>query len=100
MKPHFVHFNDLEVRRGKDQVTQVSCGAVHSLSLTQSGRLFAWGDNKQAQLGLGHFNREMFPKAVSSMASLVCNTFKNNQGHYCQDCCMHCGSDTAYTLEY
>jgi alpha-tubulin suppressor-like RCC1 family protein len=34
-------------------VVQISCGYAHSLALTKSGQLYAWGSNKSGQLGLG-----------------------------------------------
>jgi hypothetical protein len=35
------------------RVAQVACGGLHTLAVTESGRLFAWGANGQGQLGLG-----------------------------------------------
>ncbi|XP_026883258.2 probable E3 ubiquitin-protein ligase HERC6 [Electrophorus electricus] len=34
-------------------VVQVACGHFHSLALTKGGEVFAWGQNKYGQLGLG-----------------------------------------------
>lgn len=31
---------------------QVSCGQNHSLALSNTGKIFVWGDNKFGQLGL------------------------------------------------
>ncbi|XP_068736455.1 probable E3 ubiquitin-protein ligase HERC4 isoform X1 [Montipora capricornis] len=52
-------------------VTQVACGARHSLALTTGGFLFAWGDNKNGQLGIGHSNSVHYvPEHVSSLVGV------------------------------
>jgi alpha-tubulin suppressor-like RCC1 family protein len=38
---------------GGEKVVEVSAGFNHSIALTESGRMFAWGRNDQGQLGLG-----------------------------------------------
>jgi alpha-tubulin suppressor-like RCC1 family protein len=35
-----------------EKVIQISCGVWHSMALTESGRVFSWGDNGSGQLGL------------------------------------------------
>ena len=35
-----------------NQITQISAGTVHNLSLTKDGRVFAWGSSQGGQLGL------------------------------------------------
>ncbi|DAZ98971.1 TPA: hypothetical protein N0F65_000503 [Lagenidium giganteum] len=32
----------------------IACGSAHSLAVTSSGQLYAWGTNSYGQLGLGH----------------------------------------------
>ncbi len=39
---------------GTVTVVEVAAGSRHSLALTDSGRLFAFGDNSHGQLGLGN----------------------------------------------
>lgn len=43
----------LEPAKLGSRVTQVVCGGSHSGVLTESGRVFMWGLNKNGQLGLG-----------------------------------------------
>jgi alpha-tubulin suppressor-like RCC1 family protein len=35
-------------------VTSVSAGEIHSMAMTRSGRVLAWGDNQAGELGNGH----------------------------------------------
>ncbi len=37
-----------------DRVTGVTCGEYHSMALSWRGRVFAWGSNTSAELGVGH----------------------------------------------
>jgi len=37
-----------------DRVTGVTCGEYHSMALSWRGRVFAWGSNASAELGVGH----------------------------------------------
>ena len=41
-------------------VVQVSCGAGHSLALTQAGEVFSWGDNHSNQLGRGQVDQDLW----------------------------------------
>jgi alpha-tubulin suppressor-like RCC1 family protein len=34
-----------------EKVIQISCGYYHSMALTESGRVFSWGNNESGQLG-------------------------------------------------
>ncbi|CAG0892795.1 unnamed protein product [Cyprideis torosa] len=48
------------------RIVDVSCGGWHSLALTSSGDLYAWGWNESGQLGLGGtVNVEAVPSLVS-----------------------------------
>jgi alpha-tubulin suppressor-like RCC1 family protein len=38
----------------RDAAADVACGKDHTLALTSTGGLFAWGSNKDGRLGLGH----------------------------------------------
>jgi alpha-tubulin suppressor-like RCC1 family protein len=35
-----------------EKIIMISCGLLHSLALTESGRVFGWGDNTYGQLGV------------------------------------------------
>ncbi|XP_078383332.1 putative E3 ubiquitin-protein ligase HERC4 isoform X2 [Oculina patagonica] len=50
-------------------VTQVACGARHSLALTTGGVLFSWGDNRNGQLGIGKNTSPVhhLPEEVTSL---------------------------------
>ncbi len=37
-----------------EQVIDISCGGSHSLALTIDGQVYAWGENKYGQLGIGN----------------------------------------------
>jgi len=47
-------------------ITSVSAGGYHSVSLSADGRLWAWGDNKYGQLGLGDTTDRKAPVQVGT----------------------------------
>ena len=49
--------------------SSVSCGSNHSLAITNSGRLYAWGYNNVGQLGDASLNSSSSPVLVSGPAS-------------------------------
>ncbi|XP_072112577.1 probable E3 ubiquitin-protein ligase HERC4 [Mobula birostris] len=52
-------------------VVQVACGKSHSLALCKDGRVFAWGQNSQGQLGLGKFvESTQSPQCVTTLARI------------------------------
>ena len=42
-------------------LSQVACGAAHTIALTASGHIWAWGLNEHGQLGLGDTNNRLVP---------------------------------------
>ena len=71
----------LEPNRLGSKVIQVACGGSHSGAVTDSGRVFMWGLNKQGQCGLGSKQpesvaepRPLDPEVMSGIkaVSLVC----------------------------
>jgi alpha-tubulin suppressor-like RCC1 family protein len=56
---------------GGQTVTHVSGGGMHSLALTLSGEVYAWGDNSYGQLGDGTTNARPTPLAVRLPSGVV-----------------------------
>uniref|UniRef100_A0A2R5L7B3 Putative alpha-tubulin suppressor n=1 Tax=Ornithodoros turicata TaxID=34597 RepID=A0A2R5L7B3_9ACAR len=48
------------------QIMDVACGSHHSLALTVSGEVFAWGQNNCGQVGLGSTTNQPTPRKVTS----------------------------------
>lgn len=48
------------------QVTNIVCGFDHTLALTSSGDVFAWGANNRGQLGLGHTDAVCQPNRITA----------------------------------
>ncbi|XP_047145857.1 probable E3 ubiquitin-protein ligase HERC4 isoform X1 [Hydra vulgaris] len=48
-------------------IIQICAGGHHSLALTISGTIFAWGKNSFGQLGLGDQQDRLFPTKIQSM---------------------------------
>ena len=51
-------------------VTQIAAGAYHSLALTSSGQLYAFGDNETGQLGNATNNETSKPNPTPTLVSL------------------------------
>lgn len=56
----------VEALRGRI-VVQVSCGHSHTLCLTETGDVFAFGSNKYGQLGLGTTDDALVPRLVEAL---------------------------------
>lgn len=60
------------------KVTEVACGSHHSMALTDSGEVYAWGYNNCGQVGSGSTSNQPTPRRVSSClqnkvaVSIVC----------------------------
>jgi alpha-tubulin suppressor-like RCC1 family protein len=52
--------------RGAD-VTQVACGALHSMAVTRDGDVYTWGFGKNGRLGHGDEEDQMLPKRVEAL---------------------------------
>jgi len=48
-------------------VTQISCGAYHTLALTDLGEMYSCGYNQHGQLGLGDFAIHRLPEKIRSL---------------------------------
>ncbi len=58
----------------------VSCGFSHSMVLTKNSEIIGWGENRSAQLGLGHTNNNQFETTTPTKIPL-----KNVIGIFCGD---------------
>jgi hypothetical protein len=47
-----------------EKVEMISCGAYHSLALTESGEVYSWGRNDSGRLGIGKTNGSNIPNQV------------------------------------
>uniref|UniRef100_A0A8C5PTZ4 HECT and RLD domain containing E3 ubiquitin protein ligase 4 n=1 Tax=Leptobrachium leishanense TaxID=445787 RepID=A0A8C5PTZ4_9ANUR len=53
------------------QIVQVACGHHHSLALSKESEVYAWGQNRYGQLGLGHeLKNEVSPKPIKSLSGI------------------------------
>jgi alpha-tubulin suppressor-like RCC1 family protein len=50
-------------------VIRLAAGFTHSIAVNSLGQVYAWGDNRKGQLGLGDFNDRSLPSLVSGFAS-------------------------------
>jgi myosin heavy subunit/alpha-tubulin suppressor-like RCC1 family protein len=49
------------------RVVAMSCGTLHALAQTSTGRLYAWGGNNNGQLGLGDTKTRLQPTRISKL---------------------------------
>lgn len=47
-----------------EKVVQLSCGMAHCMARTSLRKIYAWGDNSNGQLGMGHYNRVKKPQLL------------------------------------
>ncbi len=47
-------------------ISQISSGGIHNLALSMDGKVYAWGDNNNGQLGDGTTNNSNVPVAVKT----------------------------------
>lgn len=65
-----------------ERICQVSCGPLHTLALTVTGKVYAWGFNGSGRLGIGHENDVHRPTMI-------------DLSRYCishQSCIKHCSN--------
>jgi alpha-tubulin suppressor-like RCC1 family protein len=53
------------------QVKEVACGVFYTLVLTEEGDVYGMGNNKYAQLGLGHKINEPKPTLIHELGNIV-----------------------------
>jgi hypothetical protein len=66
---------------GVTSFTAIAAGGNHSLALTSSGRVFAWGDNSSGQLGIGTTISSSFPVPVTLGAMITISAIAAGQAH-------------------
>src|SRR5207244_4177421 len=59
---------------GLTGVTAIAAGSYDSYAVGAGGRVWAWGDNHQGQLGDGTFTDSMTPMPVSGLSNVVALT--------------------------
>ncbi|KAK3097505.1 hypothetical protein FSP39_010255 [Pinctada imbricata] len=60
-----IHDGLLKEFGGKDRVKFVACGASHSVVVTDSDEIFAWGNGNSGQLGVDSTGTELEPRRVT-----------------------------------
>ena len=61
--PHLIHCNRLTI-----YITQIACGANHSVALDNIGRIYAWGSNSHGQLGDPTIISDISDKIIASIS--------------------------------
>merc|ERR1712093_485004 len=51
----------------KRKIRAVFCGSSHSIALTETGEIFAWGSDNSGQLGIGAMKRINVPRPVTAL---------------------------------
>eukprot|EP00403_Amphidinium_massartii_P034638 CAMPEP_0178443782 /NCGR_PEP_ID=MMETSP0689_2-20121128/39101_1 /TAXON_ID=160604 /ORGANISM="Amphidinium massartii, Strain CS-259" /LENGTH=578 /DNA_ID=CAMNT_0020067857 /DNA_START=46 /DNA_END=1782 /DNA_ORIENTATION=+ len=60
-----------EFQNGKDKVVDIQYGKHHILALTNQGKVYAWGENTQGQLGVNDLQTRYEPVAVEGLDTVV-----------------------------
>jgi hypothetical protein len=58
-----------------ERVLMISCGEFHSMTLTECGHVYSWGNNESGQLGIGNTVDSNEPKFVAVIDENKCNVF-------------------------
>lgn len=64
-------------------VTLVACGGSHTLALSSTQQVFAWGNNKHGQLGLSHDEADSFnvPQEVCTFKEKIVSWISAGSNH-------------------
>eukprot|EP00762_Andalucia_godoyi_P006478 ANDGO_02934.mRNA.1 Ultraviolet-B receptor UVR8 len=60
---------------------QAACGEIHSLALTDSGQVYAWGGSSLGQLGLGDTGNQLSPRLVEPLSHVFITSICAGSGH-------------------
>ena len=81
-----------------EKVIACSCGAGHTIVLTESGRAFSWGVGMSGQLGLGNFNIGYTPKPINHFKTITIAAIACGIAHsiflLCDGTICSCGQNT------
>jgi alpha-tubulin suppressor-like RCC1 family protein len=66
-------------------VTVVACGQDHSCCITDNGRIFSWGSNKEGQLGLMDFKSRIQPTMIEKCCDPDVPRLKNTKNKTFKD---------------
>lgn len=80
-KPEKIILYDVHGREANEQVKDMALGNKHILILTESGKVFTWGDNYYGQLGIGNWLIPVnpYPRQINIDAKIESITaFRNN----------------------
>ncbi|PIK51746.1 hypothetical protein BSL78_11377 [Apostichopus japonicus] len=65
----------------QQQVLSISCGNKHTLALTSTGRVYAWGSSKFGQIGVGDRKTRTHPSLVDELQGSGCVEIVCGQYH-------------------
>ncbi|KAF7252818.1 E3 ISG15--protein ligase HERC5 [Varanus komodoensis] len=52
-------------------IVHISCGKEHSVALSNSGNVFAWGAGASGQLGTGELKASFIPKKINDLSRII-----------------------------
>jgi serine/threonine protein kinase len=64
-----------------EKVVAISCGAGHTLALTECGHVFSWGYNAFGQLGINNTKNQNFPNKVILSNDVVIKSISCGKAH-------------------
>lgn len=67
LAPHLVEELALEKALHRTTIAMISCGAQHSLAITDAGELYTWGSGEDGRLGHGDMRDRAVPRKVMSL---------------------------------
>ncbi|CAI5713012.1 unnamed protein product [Peronospora effusa] len=67
LSPHLVEELTLEKALHRTTIALITCGAQHSLAITDAGELYTWGSGEDGRLGHGDMRDRAVPRKVMSL---------------------------------
>lgn len=78
-------------------IDDIAVGSEHTLTLTSDGDVWAWGNNGDGQLGLGHTGPVREPQLITGISG---NRIKQVRSHFLTDLCSLFLSHVKRSLEW